>query len=411
MNIAENNHNKIPNKKLVLVGLISVLMFAGSLIGSIKFKQEQDKKIQQSQALLAQACQTDISANTNFIDASQKVDRATKILSDVPNLPGLGYENAQTKLNKFSSCIKIVNAKENFFEAKRLTKKALDIDSSMTLSVPEWEGMRSDLVKAIDLLKTIPKDVDNYAVSQKELKTYQNQLQQVNKRLQQEQTAVNAFNSAENLQIEAEKLTRNSPNRESLTQAETKVIDAIKIIKTIPGGTTVSEKSKDTLLLYQDKIQGIRYLIGSKDLEPLVKLFSKFAESLNNRTEYQDYANKVKNLQLKLDSLIKEAPVIKNHPATKALKSALNRYNEALIVWQYCQQGKCLNSLSAGILEFRDVSWIPESFKIKGVPLTKKYKLKQTSNLFRQNFVQLNQARSAIWQQAETEIQEAKTQI
>lgn len=166
MNIAENNNNKIPNKKLVLVGLISVVLFTGGLIGWIKFKQEQDKKIQQSQTLLAQACQTNISANPNFLDASKKVNQATKLLYSVPNIPGLGYQQAQTGLNVFSTCIKTVNAKENFFEAKRLSRKALGIDAEMTFSVQEWEGIRSDLGKAIDLLKTIPKDVNTYAESQ-----------------------------------------------------------------------------------------------------------------------------------------------------------------------------------------------------------------------------------------------------
>jgi hypothetical protein len=411
MNIAENNNNKIPNKKLVLVGLISVVLFTGGLIGSIKFKQEQEKKIQQSQALLTQACQTDISANSNFLDASKKVNEATKLLYSVPNIPGLGYQKAQSGLNNFSTCIKTVNAKENFFEAKRLSRKALLFDDEMTFSVEEWSGMRSDLENSIDLLKTIPNDVNTYAQSQKTLKVYQNQFQKVNQRLQQEQAAVNAFNRAEDLNNQADQLTRNFPNLETLNEAESKVKDAIKIIKTIPQGTTVSQKSQDTRLIYQDKIEGIRYLIGSKFLEPLVTLFSKFADSLNSKTEYQDYANKVNNLNKKLAEMIKEAPVTKNHPSTKALKSALNRYNDALIVWQYCQQGKCQNSLSAGIIEFRNVLWIPDSFKIKNVPLTNKYKVKESSNIFTQKFVQLNQVRSAIWEQAKSDIQEAQGQI
>ena len=411
MNITENNNNKIPNKKLVLVGLISVVMFTAGLIGWIKFKQEQDKKIQQSQALLAQACQTDISANHNFLDASKKVNEATKLLYSIPNIPGLGYQQAQTGLNVFSTCIKTLNAKENFFEAKRLSRKALGIDDEMTFSVQEWEGIRSDLEKSIDLLKTIPNDVNTYAESQKALKVYQNQFSKVNQRLQQEQTAVNAFNRAEDLKKEADLLTRNSPKLETLNEAESKVKDAIKLIKTIPQGTTVSPKSQATILIYQDKIEGIHNLMGSRFLEPLVKLFYKFADSLDSKTEYQDYANQVKNLNKKFTDILKEAPVTKNHPSTKALKSALNRYNDALIVWQYCQQGKCQNSLSAGIIEFRNVLWIPDSFKIKNVPLTKKYQLKESSNIFTQKFVQLNQVCSAIWEQAKSDIQEAQGQI
>jgi hypothetical protein len=411
MNIAENNNNKIPNKKLVLVGLISVVMLTGGLIGWVKFKQEQDKKIQQSQTLLAQACQTDISANTNFLDASKKVNEATKLLYSIPNLPGLGYQQAQTGLNVFSTCIKIVNAKENFFEAKRLSTKALGIDDETTFSVQEWEGIRSDLEKSIDLLKTIPKDVNTYPQSQKALKIYQNQFSKVNQRLQQEQTAVNAFNRAEDLKKEADLLTRNSPKLETLNEAESKVKDAIKLIKTIPQGTTVSLKSQDSILIYQEKIEGIHSLMGSRFLEPLVKLFSKFADSLDSNTEYQDYANKVKSLNKKYTDILKEAPVTKNHPSAKALKTALNRYNDALIVWKYCQQGKCQNTLSAGIIEFRNVLWIPDSFKINNVPLTKKYKLKESTNIFTQKFVQLNQVCSAIWEQAENDIQEAQGQI
>jgi hypothetical protein len=411
MTIAENKNSKTPGKRLVLVALISAILVTGGSLGWMKFKQEQNKKIQQAQTLFNQACQTNISTNTNVLDTFKQVDEATKLLHSIPNLPGLAYTEAQQELNNFSACIKIVNAEREFIEAKGLTKKALAISKDTILSLQEWQVIHSDLVKAIDLLKKIPNDVDIYPKSQRELNKYQKSLNLVSQKIQYEQSALNAFTQAKTLNDEANELTRKSSNLESLSEAEAKEQDAINILKSIPDGTSLSEKRQQSLSIYESKLRNIQDQIVTITLQPLMKNFSNFASGLDASIGYHEYSQQVNNFKEEFNNLVQESSAINNHPSTKALERALDRYNDALTVWRYCHEGNCFNSVSAGILDARLVEWLPSSFEIKGVPLTEKYQLQLTPNIFRKKYILLNEALTKIWEQAQQDITEAKSQI
>ncbi|MFB2772397.1 hypothetical protein ACE1AT_24395 [Pelatocladus sp. BLCC-F211] len=411
MTIAENRNSQTPGKRLVLVALISAILITGGSIGWIKFKQEQNKKIQQAQTLLNQVCKTDISNNINVLDTFKQVNEATKLLLSIPNVPGLAYTEAQQELNNFSACIKIVNAKGEFIEAKTLTKKMLGIGKQTILSLQEWQVMHSDLVKAIDLLKKIPADVDIYSKSQQELKKYQHILNLVNQKIQNEQLALNAFTQAKALNDEADELTAKSSNLESLSEAEAKEQDAINILKSIPNGTSLSEKSQQTLSIYENKLRNTQAQIVTITLQPLMKNFSNFASTLDASIGYHEYSKQVNNLQDEFNHLVQESSAINNHPSIKALAKALAEYNDALIVWRYCHEGNCFNSVSAGILDARLVEWLPSYFQIQGVPLTEKYQLQLTPNIFRQKYILLNEALTKIWEQAKQNITEAQSQI
>jgi hypothetical protein len=410
MALAENNNAKTPDKKPLIFILISIALLAGGSIGWIKLKQEQEQKIQQAQTLLTQSCQNNLSGNTNVLDTSKKVGEASRRLQSVPNLPGLGYQKAQNELANFSTCIKRANATENFIEAQKMSKKALEVDTQTIFNLQEWQTINSDLVKAIDLLKTVPPDVTLYNPAQKQFKFYQKKSQLISQKIQQEETAVAAFSQAENLQKQADTMIQNRPKIETLSEAGSKLQDAIKILETIPEATTVSEKAKENLSIYGDKLEIIKYRIATKQLQPLLKDFSDFAESVNTRLGYDNYSERIKSLQDSFRNLIKEAPEIKSHPTVKALSTALSKYNDASILWRYCEQGNCSNSFSAGIgiLDFREALWIPDSFKINNALLTKKYKVKTTANIFRRKYFLLNDALSQIWTQAKQDIQQAE---
>jgi hypothetical protein len=411
MAIAENRNAKTPGSKLPLLVLISIVLVTSGSIGWVRFKQEQNKNIQQSQTYLKQVCQANIPTNSNVLDTSKKVNEAVKLLNSVPNIPGLPYQQAQNELNNFGGCIKGINTTRDFVEAKKISQKALGINQAKILPIKEWQVMSSDLERAIVLLKTIPKDAVVYSKSQKELPNYQKKLQQINQKIHNEESALNAFTQAEDLTKEVDSLTQNSPNIESLSEAESKVKTAIQILEDIPSRTTISEKSQNNLSVYRNKLKDIQYKLSSKQLQPLVKNFSNFANSLDASIGYYEYSKQVNNLQEKFNNLLKESSAINNHPAAKALERALTRYNDALIVWRYCHEGNCLDSLSAVILNPRPVRWLTASFKIKGVPLTKKYQVQLTSNIFGQKFIQQNEALATIWEEAIQEIQEAQKQI
>ncbi len=410
MAVAENRNIKTPDKKLVLLTLISLILVTGGSLGWIKFKQEQDNKIQQAQNVLTQICQSSSTANTILLDDSKKVNEATRILHSVPNFPGLDYQKAQTELNNFSTCIKTAQATENFFTAKELSKKALGINNKTVLSVEAWQAIQSDLTRAIDNLRSIPKDTSIYKESQKELKKYQVKLAEINKRIENEQTAVNSLLIAKKLYKEADEITGNN-NLESWKLRESKITDAIQVLEKISSGTTVSDESKETLVLYQQKLGEIKYQIATLELNYLVKQTFDFAALLDTQMEYHEYSSGLNNLKYKFNNIIKESPAINNHPAAQALTKALNHYNDALVIWRYCHEGKCSISISAAVLELREVLLLPSNFAIKGVPLTKKYQVQVGSNLFRQKYIQLDDALTKVWEQAEQDVKDAQANI
>jgi hypothetical protein len=406
MAIAENRNAKTPDKRLIWLIVISIAMTTGAAIGWIGVRQGQNKKIQQAQLILNQECQIDISKNPNALDSASKVNEATTVLQSVPNIPGLGYQEAQNELTNFSTCIKDISSTGSFLKAKALSQKALKFDESTTLSLEKWQPIRSDLAKAINLSKSIPQDTNISNQAKKQLVIYQNQLEVIDTNIQREQSAVNIFSQAEELNKTVDKLVNDSPKLESLSQADTKLRDAIKLIKTIPENTTISEQSNKILSIYQEKLNDVDYIIATKHLEALVKKFSHFAASLNPKIAYNEYVKQLKELKLQFDNIGKESSEIKTHSSYKALNKALNEYNDALVIQRYCQEGRCLDSLSVFILNFRDVLWLPESFPNKGVSFAKKYQIPVTSNIWRQKYFEQNKAK--IWEKAEVEIQDAR---
>jgi hypothetical protein len=411
MAIAESRKTKTPDKKHLLIVFISALLVASGFLGWIKFKQEQDKKIQQAQMFLTQLCQTSFAADTNVLDSSQKVNQAAKLLQSIPNLPGFAYQQIQSELTNFSSCIKTAQVIENFFTAKKLSEKALGVDENTIISLQSWQAIYSDLAKAIASLKNIPPDVNIYAKAQQELKQYQIKLGELNQLIEKEQIAITAFNSSEALNREVDKINQNQPNLDSLGKAESKIKNAIQVLETIPPGTTVSEKSKNLLSTYQHKLADIKYKIANLKLESFVKNSYNFATAVDTKMEYQEYSAQLNKLKSNFNDIIQQSSAIKNHDSAKALSKALNCYNDAQIIWRYCHEGNCSTSISAGFLELRRVLWLPSSFAIKGVPLTQKYQVPVNSNIFRKKYIRLNDTLINIWKQAEKHIKEAQVQI
>lgn len=407
MAIADNRNTKIPNSKLRLLILVSVVLAGSGYFGWMKFRQEQEKNIQQAQVLLEQVCQSDIPVDSSVLNSSKKVDEAIGRLSGVPNIPGLPYQKAQVEINNFSACVKGLNAQRDFVTAKSLGKNAFLLDESKIFPIKDLQPISSDLEKAVVLLKNIPQNTSDYARFQKELKIYQDKLQQINQKIKLEESAANAFTQAEIFNQEIDDIiTQRSPTIESLSEAELKLRTSIQLLEDIPKRTTISEKSQTTLTVYQKKLKDIQYKLSSKQLQPLVKKISSFASSLDASIGYHEYVKQVSDLKGEFKNLTQDSSALNIHPGAKALEKVLARYDDALIVWRYCHEGNCFNSLSAGIIDPRPVEWLPDSFAVKGVPLSKTYQVKLTSNIFRQKFIQQNEVLADIWEQAAQEIKE-----
>jgi hypothetical protein len=412
MTTVHNRKRKIPNRQAGVVALAIAALATTGTLGWLGLRQAQIKKIGQAQTVLTQACQTDLAPNTNPSTVVNQVNQATSLLESIPNLPGLPYPKAQQQLTDFAACLKRVQAANHFFNAQQMSQPAMAGTESTILSATDWRERASDLEQAIALLKNIPPDVPLYNQAQTTLKTYQAKLGEINQRLQTEVAATTAFQEAQALSGQAEQLLQGSPSAESLNSAALQFQDAIERLNTIPAGTTVSEQSKQLLTVNQQRLEDIRYRQAVQALNALVEDFANFAARVDVTLGYLDYSEQLHALRDEFSTVIQTVPASADLPAASALRTALEQYNDALVVWRHCHEGNCYNSLTAGIPDFRQgMLWLPASFQIGDSLLLEKYPMETTTNLVffnRQQFVQLNQALATIWQKAEQSIEQAK---
>ena len=405
MVLVKDKNPQIKYRKTSLVVLFATLLAAGSSLGWIKFQQEQEKKIDSAQNLLAKECVEPTQVD-NFSATAQNVDRAVKLLYGIPKLPGSTYPAAQKELTKFSECIKVVNAKSSLLTAKTLSTKAFSVDNQTVLPIGEWQNIRVDLESAIVETQSIPPDVDISKEAQTELSKYQEQLQLINQKIQNEQIALNALNRSINLKLQAENMIRYNFNLKSLSQAELKVRNAIQLLDDLPNQTSIAENKEKYLESYQIVLNNIQYKMAAIRLNLLVNSFKKFAERLRSPMGYIEYSERLENLKFNFDNIFKQPFVIENK-TTKSLEKALSYYDDALVIKRHCYEGNCLHSTEALLVRYRwRVLWLPISFKLNGVPITEKYVLEITPNIFRQKYVKVNDALKGIFHQAEKEIKQ-----
>lgn len=405
MVLVKDKNPQLKYKKTSFVVLFATLLAAGSSLGWIKFQQEQEKKIDSAQNLLAKECVEPTQVD-NFSATAQNVDRAVKLLYGIPKLPGSTYPEAQKELTKFSECIKVVNAKSSFITAKSLSNKAFSVDNQTVLPIEEWQNIRVDLESAIIETQSIPPDVDISKEAQTELSKYQNQLQLINQKTQNEQIALNALNRSINLKLQAENIIRYNFNLKSLSQAELKVRNAIQLLDDLPDKTSIAENKEKYLESYQIVLNKIQYNMAAIRLNLLVNSFKKFAKQLQTPMGYIEYSERLENLKFNFDNIFKQPFAIENE-TTKSLEKALSYYDDALVIKRYCYEGNCIHSTEALLVRYRwRVLWLPSSFKLNGVPITEKYVLEITPNIFRQKYVQVNHALKGIFHQAEKEIKQ-----
>ncbi len=405
MVLVKDKNPQIKYRKTSLVVLFATLLAAGSSLGWMKFQQEQERKIDSAQNLLAKECVEPTQVD-NFSATAQNVDRAVKLLYGIPKLPGSTYPAAQKELTKFSECIKVVNAKSSLLTAKSLSTKAFSVENQTVLPIGEWQNIRVDLESAIVEIQSIPPDVDISKEAQTELSKYQEQLQLINQKIQNEQIALNALNRSINLKLQAENMIRYNFNLKSLSQAELKVRNAIQLLDDLPNQTSIAENKEKYLESYQIVLNNIQYKMAAIRLNLLVRSFKKFAERLRSPMEYIEYSERLENLKFNFDNIFKQPFVIENE-TTKSLERALSYYDDALVIKRHCYEGNCLHSTEAFIFRYRwRVLWLPISFKLNGVPITEKYVLEITPNIFRQKYVKVNDALKGIFHQAEKEIKQ-----
>jgi len=412
MTIAHRKIHKKPAEKTILLAILAAGFAAGGTLAWKWVEQAQSRRIQQAQNQLVEVCRTRINSNTSAIEASRKVDEATRLLQNIPQIPGLGYQTAQDQLTSFSSCVQNVKSKEDFFAAEQLSQTAMATGSSTILATSEWRTLQSDLEKAIDLLNRIPEDTDIYTEAQQDLQIYRTQLQQINQRLTHEAEADRAFAKAEQLGQSANAILTDSPNDAALAEAGTQLETAIAWLKTIPEGHKVSTKAQENLAAYQQQLTNIHYQQATSQLKILTNDFYDFVAFLDVTLTYHTYSKQLNQFNDRFNALVEISPAILDHAAAESLQKALSQCDDAMSIWRYCHEGNCSTSWEANILDWRDdILWIPASFMIGERSLAQAYPVHVVHNIWTQPYVQQNSALSTIWESAKQDVAAAQAEI
>jgi hypothetical protein len=410
MTITQDRPVKVFNPKTPRVTLIAIALLAGSAIGLSLVRVQQIDKIEQAQTILTQACATNLSTNSQ--GAAQQVDSATQLLRSVPQVPGLGYRLAQAELAESASCIQRVRSTASLQQAQTLSTPALKTTSTTVLSTQEWQTLQTNLSSAIALLRAIPPSAAVYPQAQEQLKINQAKSPEISARLQTEAGAANAYLRAVGLIQKADQLAAN-PTQGNLLAAGGNVQEAIRLMESVPEGTTISDSRSITLETYRSKLTEIQTEWLTQQLQPLVKDFQAFATSLETDIGYENYLEKWSALKQQFETQTQSSAILREHPVTQTLAIAVQNYDDALTVWLYCHEGNCYNSYQVGfILDSRSTFWLPEALQLQGRTLDQAYTVDSTYSLIRQGrFVPLNNTLREIWRAAESQLKQAEEQL
>jgi hypothetical protein len=407
MAITQDRPVKVFNPKTPRGILIAIALLTGSAIGLNLVRDQQIQKIEQAQTLLTQACAANLANNPQ--GTAQQVDSATQLLRSVPQVPGLGYRLAQAELADSAPCIQRVQSTANLQQAQTLSAPALKTNSTTVLSTQEWQTLQTNLNAAIVLLEAVPPSAAVHPQAQAQLKIHQAKATEITARIQTEAGAANAYLRAVGLIQKADQLAA-TPSQGNLLAAEGNVQEAIRLLESVPEGTTISDSRSVTLETYRNKLIEIQTQWLTQQLQPLVENFQSFATSLETDIGYDSYLAKWSALKQQFETQTQDSDLIREHPVTQTLAIAVQNYDDALAVWRYCHEDNCYTSFQAGFfLDSPSISWLPETLQLQGRTLDQAYPVDSTYSLIRQGrFVQLNSTLREIWRSAEAKVEQAK---
>lgn len=405
---AKHHHNS----NLVLAILLATATVTGGALGFNEIRQAKLREIQMAEVGLQQACQIKLSNATTVSNAAKEVANSTQTLKAIPNFPGLGYPEAQSLLADYEPCTQRIEATQGVFTARSLIIQTPAIDRNTILPVEEWKRLQANLTQAVQLLQVTPQDPAIAKQAKTDLATARTKLVIITQRLQQEESAVNVFNNAQVLEREAEKSVRTTTNLDNLSNAQQNLKEAIQTLATIPENTTVYDRAQQNMIRDRQQLQDVELRYARIAIKPVLQDFAKFASSLDLTMGYHQYNEQFASLKAQFDNVAK-SDIVTRQPGFAALATAIRQYDDALAVWRYCHEGNCYNSFSTWRIDLRNnVEWLSGDFMVQDRLLTEKYpEIEVSTNVWQQRHIQLNEALSRIWAQAERSVQTARKQL
>ncbi|MCF4968398.1 hypothetical protein [Nostoc sp. CMAA1605] len=150
------------------------------------------------------------------------------------------------------------NAITNFKSAQKMGMEASLMVQNPPHPLQVWQNSHIKWQEAISLLEKIPEGTSVYKQATTQISTYQNNSQAILKRILTEKKALDDFESAQKLAIEAAILGQNPPHPAIVwKQARDKWQQAINLLETIPESTFVSTKAKEKLSIYKNNYSAV----------------------------------------------------------------------------------------------------------------------------------------------------------
>ncbi|MDB9374330.1 hypothetical protein [Nodularia sphaerocarpa] len=153
-------------------------------------------------------------------------------------------------------------AVNNFKSALQLGLEASSLGKNSPHPVIVWEQAETKWEKAIDLLASIPEGTSVYTPASGRLVSYRLNRIAIKERAISEKKATENLLAAQKLATEASFFVQNSPQSVlALTEAKSKLQQAISLLENIPQSTSIYEQAQAILPSYKSSYAGINIII------------------------------------------------------------------------------------------------------------------------------------------------------
>jgi hypothetical protein len=244
------------------------------------YRDRQIENIEQAQIFINSVKVEQLSDNmTQIQQAKIQGEEALTLVNKVPNYPTLPYTEAQEtkqqieeRLNKIKEKEKLLSENEKkaqaaFSLAIKAATEAIQVSKNPPHTQVIWEQAKKKWQEAITQLESVPSSSTIAKEVQEKIYNYQNRLDLVNQKIEDEKTAKLSYNSAIKNASNAFNLTKNNPSNISVwIQSSQEWQNALTNLKKIPSGTTLYPEGIIKLAEYEKNLTVVNQRIKQLEL-------------------------------------------------------------------------------------------------------------------------------------------------
>lgn len=170
----------------------------------------------------------------------------------------------------FANCYRDKQFQEIYLESKKIAIQALN-EIDVTQNIESLEENRNRLEEAIDRIKTIPSDAKIYSEVQPIITQYEDNLAQIDRRLQKEKQAQQQLEEIEKLSAELIHQNQTAITTEEYQQIKTKWERIQQSLSQIPGDTFIADRVKERKKEYYEIVKEVEEKIDRLVAEEAIR--------------------------------------------------------------------------------------------------------------------------------------------